>query len=99
MTAPPERIWARAFELYRYAMGIILIVLAGAIRAAGATAIWQDWQGHPSQRSAAAWLHRDLLFQPTFMDFCRKYIVYMIIAPGLIGCASAGAGPLSPSAR
>ncbi|MDQ0454535.1 OpgC family protein [Rhizobium paknamense] len=86
-----ERIWARAFELYRYAMGIILIVLAARFVLPGATAIWQDWLGvthlnDPLRLGSIA----TFLFQPTFMDILPQYIVYMIFAPGLIWLCISG---------
>ncbi|MCM2291248.1 OpgC domain-containing protein [Allorhizobium sp. BGMRC 0089] len=83
--AARKKIWARAFELYRYAMGIILIVLAARFVLPGSTQIWHDWLGEthlddPLRMGSIA----TFLFQPTFMDILPQYIVYMLFAPILI---------------
>ncbi|MFA7414529.1 MAG: OpgC domain-containing protein [Rhizobium sp.] len=80
-----DKIWARALELYRYAMGIILVILLARLLLPGATAIWQNWLGEtrlddPLRLAAIA----AFLFQPTFMDILPQYIIYMIFAPMLI---------------
>ncbi|WP_051558989.1 OpgC family protein [Allorhizobium undicola] len=80
-----DRLFARAFELYRYAMGIILIVLAARLVLPGASNIWHDWLGttsftDPMRLASIA----TFLFQPTFMDILPQYIVYMLFAPMLI---------------
>ncbi|MCM2477513.1 succinyl transferase OpgC [Rhizobium sp. CG5] len=80
-----DKIWARAIELYRYAMGIVLFVLAARLLLPGATAIWQDWLGvialnDPWRLTSIA----TFFYQPTFMDILPQYIIYMIFAPALI---------------
>ncbi|RWX76932.1 DUF1624 domain-containing protein [Neorhizobium lilium] len=78
-------IYSRAFELYRYAMGIVLVVLAAAMFLPGAYTIWFNWLGYtnfddPLRLAAIA----TFLYQPTFMDILPQYIVYMLFAPMLI---------------
>ncbi|WP_234893610.1 OpgC family protein [Agrobacterium vitis] len=80
-----ERIWARALELYRYAMGIILLVLLARFVLPGAAGIWHDWLGEvslsdPLRLASIA----TFLFQPTYMDILPQYIIYMVFAPVLI---------------
>jgi hypothetical protein len=78
-------IYSRAFELYRYAMGIVLVVLAAQMVLPGAYTIWFNWLGYttfddPLRLGAIA----TFLYQPTFMDILPQYIVYMLFAPMLI---------------
>lgn len=78
-------IWNRAFELYRYAMFVVLAVLVAKVLLPGAAEIWEAWLGRtslddPLRLAAVA----TFLFQPTFMDILPQYIVYMLFAPLLI---------------
>ncbi len=78
-------IYNRAFELYRYAMGIVLLVLVAQMVLPGAYTIWFNWLGYttfddPLRLAAIA----SFLFQPTFMDILPQYIVYMLFAPMLV---------------
>lgn len=78
-------IYSRAFELYRYAMGIVLVVLVAQMLLPGAYTIWFNWLGYttfddPLRLAAIA----TFLYQPTFMDILPQYIVYMLFAPMLI---------------
>lgn len=78
-------IYSRAFELYRYAMGIVLVALAAQMVLPGAYYIWYNWLGYttfddPMRLAAIA----TFFFQPTFMDILPQYIVYMIFAPMLV---------------
>lgn len=78
-------IYTRAFELYRYAMGIVLVVLAAQMLLPGAYTIWFNWLGYtnfddPLRLAAIA----SFLYQPTFMDILPQYIVYMLFAPMLV---------------
>ncbi|TDK35220.1 DUF1624 domain-containing protein [Rhizobium deserti] len=78
-------IYSRAFELYRYAMGIVLVVLAAQMLLPGAYSIWFNWLGYttfddPLRLAAIA----TFLYQPTFMDILPQYIVYMLFAPMLV---------------
>ncbi|HLP69193.1 MAG TPA: OpgC domain-containing protein, partial [Rhizobium sp.] len=64
-----DKLWARALELYRYAMGIVLVILALQLLLPGAFVIWKDWLGgtrldDPLRLGTIA----GFLFQPTFMD-------------------------------
>ncbi len=78
-------IYNRAFELYRYAMGIVLVVLAAQMLLPGAYTIWFNWLGYtnfddPLRLAAIA----TFFYQPTFMDILPQYIVYMLFAPMLV---------------
>ncbi|MBP1852635.1 OpgC family protein [Rhizobium halophytocola] len=80
-----DKIWHRVFELYKYAMGIILVVLALEMLLPGASKIWQNWLGDASLtdpfRLATI---GTFLYQPTFMDILPQYIIYMFFAPLVI---------------
>jgi hypothetical protein len=80
-----QAIWNRAFELYRYAMGIVVAVLVAAVLLPEGAEVWKNWIGQSSledpQRLAAI---ATFLFQPTFMDILPQYIIYMMFAPLLI---------------
>ncbi|SEH28029.1 OpgC family protein [Rhizobium sp. NFR12] len=78
-------IYSRAFELYRYAMGIVIAVLVAQMLLPGAYSVWFNWLGYtnfddPLRLAAIA----TFLYQPTFMDILPQYIVYMLFAPMLI---------------
>ncbi|MGE6742026.1 OpgC family protein [Allorhizobium pseudoryzae] len=78
-------IYSRAFELYRYAMGIVLCVLAAQMVLPGAYYVWYNWLGYttfddPLRLAAIA----SFVFQPTFMDILPQYIIYMLFAPMLV---------------
>lgn len=80
-----DKIWARAFELYRYAMGVVFVILLARLVLPDAAAIWQNWLGvtefnDPWRMAAIA----TFLFQPTYMDILPQYIVYMMFAPVLV---------------
>ncbi|MDQ0321849.1 hypothetical protein QO002_003987 [Pararhizobium capsulatum DSM 1112] len=83
--AGSERVTARAFELYKYAMGIVIAVLAVALVLPHAPQAWSNWLGStnfddPLRLAAVA----TFLFQPTFMDILPQYVVYMLFAPPVI---------------
>ncbi len=80
-----RKIYARAFELYRYAMGLIIIVLMVRMVLPGGYQAWWNWLGDtglsdPKRLAAVA----TFVFQPTFMDILPQYAVYMLFAPPLI---------------
>ncbi|HEV7433606.1 MAG TPA: OpgC domain-containing protein [Pseudorhizobium sp.] len=80
-----QAIYSRAFELYRYAMGIVIAVLAAQMILPEAYTVWYNWLGYttfddPLRLAAIA----TFLFQPTFMDILPQYIVYMLFAPLLV---------------
>ncbi|MGK6311482.1 OpgC family protein [Neorhizobium sp. DT-125] len=80
-----QQLWARAFEIYRYAMLIVMAVLVAQMALPDAHRIWHAWLGYttfgePLRLAAIA----ALLFQPTFMDILPQYVVYMIFAPPII---------------
>ena len=80
-----QAIYSRAFELYRYAMGIVICVLAAQMFLPGAYYVWYNWLGYttfddPLRLAAIA----TFVFQPTFMDILPQYIIYMLFAPMLV---------------
>lgn len=80
-----RKIYARAFELYRYAMGLIIAVLLARMVLPDAHEAWWDWLGattfdDPMRLLAIA----TFIFQPTYMDILPQYAVYMLFAPLLI---------------
>lgn len=80
-----RKVYARAFELYRYAIGMIIVVLAARMVLPGAHEAWWNWLGDtdfsdPVRLAAIA----TFVFQPTFMDILPQYTVYMLFAPLLI---------------
>ena len=80
-----QAIYSRAFELYRYAMGIVLAILVAQMFLPQAYTVWYNWLGYttfddPLRLAAIA----TFLFQPTFMDILPQYIVYMLFAPMLV---------------
>jgi hypothetical protein len=75
----------RAFELYRYAMGTVMVVLVVQMLLPDAYRLWYNWLGYtnfdePLRLAAIG----TFLFQPTFMDILPQYIVYMLFAPPLV---------------
>ena len=77
-----DLIWARAFELYRYAMGTVFVILVAQMLLPNAYRVWENWLAYshfddPLRLS----LIGGFLFQPTFMDILPQYIVYMLFAP------------------
>jgi len=79
-----SKVWSRAFELYRYAIGIILAVLVVRLLLPGEEN-WQNWLGDTSLFDPKRLLMlATFIFQPTFMDILPQYIIYMIFAPQLI---------------
>ena len=79
-----SKVWARAFELYRYAIGVILAVLLVRLALPGDDH-WQAWLGDTALGDPKRLLMvATFIFQPTFMDILPQYIIYMIFAPPLI---------------
>ncbi|MEH3103353.1 MAG: OpgC domain-containing protein [Sphingomonas phyllosphaerae] len=80
------QVWRRAFQLYRYAMGIVVAVLIARALLPGAPQAWGNWLGHtsltgdPLRLAAIA----TFLFQPTVMDILPQYVLYMLVAPPLL---------------
>lgn len=77
---------ARAFELYRYAIGIVLAVLVARMVLPYADGLWFNWlgdtrlNGDPWRLAAIA----TFLFQPTIMDILPQYVLYMLVAPPIV---------------
>ncbi|KAA0700452.1 hypothetical protein DTW90_01930 [Neorhizobium sp. P12A] len=83
--AASRQIWGRAFELYRYAMATVLVVLLAAMILPHARHIWFDWLGGTSFRDLLRLAAiAAFLFQPTFMDILPQYVVYMLLAPPVV---------------
>ena len=80
-----DKIWARAFELYRYAMALVFVIFVARMILPDAPQIWANWLGErgfndPLRMGSIA----TFLFQPTYMDILPQYIVYMVFAPALV---------------
>ena len=79
-------VWSRAFELYRYAMGIVVAVLLAKLVLPDAGRLWGNWLGHtsidgePRRLLAIA----AFVFQPTVMDILPQYVIYMLVAPPVL---------------
>lgn len=84
--AGSRMIRARAFELYRYAIGIVLAVLVARLVLPYAGQLWFNWlgdtslTGDPLRLAAIA----TFLFQPTIMDILPQYVIYMLVAPPIV---------------
>ncbi|MDR6787645.1 hypothetical protein J2Y58_000986 [Sphingomonas sp. BE138] len=81
-----RQVWRRAFQLYRWAIGIVVAVLVARALLPGAAQAWGNWLGHtsltgdPLRLAAIA----TFLFQPTVMDILPQYVLYMLVAPPLL---------------
>jgi hypothetical protein len=81
-----RQVWRRAFQLYRYAIGIVVAVLVARAILPGAPQAWGNWLGHtgltgePLRLAAIA----AFLFQPTVMDILPQYVLYMLVAPPVL---------------
>ncbi|TMV76817.1 hypothetical protein FGG78_27895 [Thioclava sp. BHET1] len=85
----------RAWELYLYAMGVILLVFAARAVLPGAAYAFRNWVGFvdlsdPTRLAAIV----TMVFQPTFMDILPQYILYLLVAPPLIRWVAEGRWPL-----
>lgn len=80
------QVWRRAFQLYRYAMGIVVAVLIARALLPGAPQAWGNWLGHTSLTGEPLRLAAiaTFLFQPTVMDILPQYVLYMLVAPPLL---------------
>jgi hypothetical protein len=81
-----RQVWRRAFQLYRWAIGIVVAVLVARALLPGAPQAWGNWLGHtsltgdPLRLAAIA----AFLFQPTVMDILPQYVLYMLVAPPIL---------------
>ena len=81
-----RQVWRRAFQLYRWAIGIVVAVLIARALLPGAPQAWGNWLGHtsltgdPLRLAAIA----AFLFQPTVMDILPQYVLYMLVAPPIL---------------
>ncbi|MBB3474551.1 OpgC family protein [Sphingomonas sp. BK345] len=84
--AASRLVWARAFELYRYAMGIVIAVLLARLVLPDAARLWGNWLGHTSLTGEPLRLFAiaTFVFQPTVMDILPQYVLYMLVAPPIL---------------
>lgn len=83
--AGARKVRKRAFEIYCYAAGsLLLIMLLGLVLSQSST-YWEPWlwnlASHDPFYAVASLL---LIYQPTYMDILPQYIVYMVVSPPLI---------------
>jgi len=80
-----RKIWKRAFEIYRYAAGSLIIIMALGLVLKDSATYWEPWlwslASHDPVYAVASLL---LLHQPTYMDILPQYIIYMLVAPPLV---------------
>ncbi len=80
-----RKVRKRAFEIYRYAAGCLLAVMALGLVLSASSTYWEPWlwslADHDPFYAIASLL---LLYQPTYMDILPQYIVYMLVSPPLI---------------
>lgn len=85
LAAGSRKIYARALELYCYAMGLIIVVLLARMVLPDAYDAWWDWLGATTFDDPLRLLAIvTFVFQPTYMDILPQYTVYMLFAPLLI---------------
>lgn len=89
-----DKIMGRAFELYHYAMGLVIAALLVRMVLPGGYQAWWNWLGDtsftdPKRLVAIA----TFVFQPTFMDILPQYIVYMLFSPILVWLCIKGKWP------
>lgn len=79
-------VWSRAFELYRYAMGVVIAVLLARMMLPDAARLWGNWLGHTSLDGEPLRLFAiaTFVFQPTVMDILPQYVIYMLVAPPIL---------------
>ncbi len=92
--AGAKALWRRSAELYAYAIGCILAILVLRQLLPDAPHIWDQWLGAIGRGGAGAHLEAALLlYQATFLDILPQYIVYMLVAPGVIWLVLRGKWP------
>src|SRR5690606_15775496 len=83
--AGARKVRKRAFELYKYAAGSLLVIIGLGFLLTQSSTYWEPWlwdlANHNPFYAVAGLL---LLYQPTYMDILPQYIVYMVVAPPLI---------------
>jgi len=83
--AGARKVRKRAFELYKYAAGSLLLIIGLGFLLTHSSTYWEPWlwdlANHNPFYAVAGLL---LLYQPTYMDILPQYIVYMVVAPPLI---------------
>ncbi|WEX10959.1 OpgC domain-containing protein [Chelativorans sp. AA-79] len=83
--AGAHKIRKRAMEIYRYAAGSILAIIALGLVLTRSSVYWEPWlwklSSHDPFYAIASLL---LLYQPTYMDILPQYVLYMLVSPPLI---------------
>jgi hypothetical protein len=83
--AGASKIWRRALDLYIYAMGCILAIVALSMVLPEANLFWYPWLWQLVE--GQFWFIVSsalLLYQPSYMDILPQYIIYLIVAPPLV---------------
>lgn len=80
-----RQIRRRAFDIYRYAAGSLLAIMALGLVLTESATYWEPWlwdlARHDPFYAAASLL---LVYQPTYMDILPQYIIYMLVSPPLV---------------
>src|SRR5690606_2869658 len=80
-----RQIRKRAFDIYRYAAGSLLVIMALGLVLKESATYWEPWlwdlASHDPLYAVASLL---LIYQPTYMDILPQYIIYMLVAPPLV---------------
>lgn len=80
-----SKIWKRAFEIYRYAIACLIVVVALAAFLPNASEVWRPWLWELGDHDPVFMVSAALmLFQPTYMDILPQYVAYMVAAPPLL---------------
>ncbi len=91
--AGARKVRKRALEIYRYAAGCILTIIALGFVLTKSSTYWEPWlwklSSHDPFYAIASLL---LLYQPTYMDILPQYILYMLVSPPLIWLCVTGRG-------
>lgn len=80
-----RQIRKRAMDIYRYAAGSLLVIMALGLVLTESATYWEPWlwqlASHDPFYAVASLL---LVYQPTYMDILPQYIIYMLVAPPLV---------------
>lgn len=83
--AGAHKVRKRALDIYRYAVGSLLVIIALGFILSQSSTYWEPWlwklASHDPFYAVASLL---LIYQPTYMDILPQYILYMLISPPLI---------------
>ena len=83
--AGARKIRKRALEIYRYAAGSLLVIMALGLVLTSSATYWEPWLWNlASHDPIYAITSLLLIYQPTYMDILPQYIIYMLVAPPLV---------------